>query len=164
MLKMDIVDGGMLMGEKILLTSNSSKQARPKVSSAERKLSRGRTSTSRRKGQTQLTSKSRETEKEEEFDTISSEISSDSDSDVVPDKNIVNNNESGEVIHRDSERLSRKDSGLPSSRSSLSSIASLQQSDSSPDDVTKVASNSVPPLKLSKNAEQVLTSKCFSKV
>jgi hypothetical protein len=103
-----------------------------------------------------LNSKSRETEKEEDFDPNSSEISSDSDSDVVPAEKNVNNNESEEV-HRDSERLSRKDSGLPSSRSSLSSIASLQQSDLSPDDVTKVSPpNPVPPLKLSKNAEQVL--------
>jgi hypothetical protein len=53
---------------------------------------------------------------------------------------------------------SRKDSGLPSSRSSLSSIASFQQPDLSPDGTAKIeaVADTAPTLKLSKNAEQVI--------
>lgn len=58
----------------------------------------------------------------------------------------------------DSGVASRKDSGFPSSRSSLSSITSIAQSDLSPDGTGRMEPEPepAPVLKLSKNAEQVL--------
>lgn len=76
---MDVLDGGMLVGEKILLTSNSSKNVRAKNGSAEnRKSSRGRASSRKHRARANL--KLRSSEKEEDFETISSSISSDTDS------------------------------------------------------------------------------------
>ena len=76
---MDVLDGGMLVGEKILLTSNSSKNVRAKNGSAEnRKSSRGRASSRKHRARANL--KLRGSEKEEDFETISSSISSDTDS------------------------------------------------------------------------------------
>jgi hypothetical protein len=115
---MDIVDGGMVVGEKILLTSNASKQ-RQKLSSEDRKSARSRLTN--RKSRSRFALKSRETEKEEEFDNISSSISTDSDSDGpdVGTKNDVFANDAYTVVNDDSNDsgvASRKDSGLPSSR------------------------------------------------
>jgi hypothetical protein len=121
---MDLVDGGMVVGEKILLTSNASKQ-RQKLSSEDRKSARSRLTN--RKSRSRFALKSRETEKEEEFDNISSSISTDSDSDG-PDVGGMKNdvfsaaNDAYTVVNDDSNDsgvASRKDSGLPSSRYSL---------------------------------------------
>lgn len=77
---MDVLDGGMLVGEKILLTSNSSKNVRAKNGSAEnRKSSRGRASSRKHRARANL-KQLRGSEKEEDFETISSSISSDTDS------------------------------------------------------------------------------------
>ena len=116
---MEIMDGGMIVGEKILLTSNASKQ-RQKLSSEDRKSARARLTT--RKSRSRFNIKTRESEKEEEFDTISSSISTDSDSDGpdVGPKTVYNVSADAYNVANDDSNdsgvASRKDSGLPSSR------------------------------------------------
>ena len=112
-MELDIVDGGMVVGEKILLSSNSAKQRCSKINSAERKTTRASRSSSARKSVTRYTMKSREGEKDSS--DISSSISSDSESDGLENgpKNV--NTMLNEEM-QDSCGSSRKDSGLPSSR------------------------------------------------
>jgi hypothetical protein len=115
-MELDIVDGGMVVGEKILLTSNSAKHRSSKINSTDRKTTRTSRSSSARKSVTRYTMKSFETEKESsDIDNISSSISSDSESDGLENglKNVdtILNEEM-----QDSCGSSRKDSGLPSSR------------------------------------------------
>ena len=118
-MELDIVDGGMVVGEKILLSSNSAKQRCSKINSTERKTTRISRSTSARKSVTRYTMKSRESEKESsDIDNISSSISSDSESDGLENgpKNV--NTVLNEEM-QDSCGSSRKDSGLHSSRLNL---------------------------------------------
>ena len=158
---MDVLDGGMLVGEKILLSSNLAKNR--SKNATERKSARARASA--RKHRARLSMKSREADKEEDFETVSSSISSDTDSSEEQEpgtKTVFSGNK--DEIDESSIAPSRKDSGVPSSRSSLSSIASLQPPDLSPEGPTKPEPAQVPEpaptLKLSKNAEQVSFEMC----
>ena len=149
---MDVLDGGMLVGEKILLSSNLTKNR--SKNATDRKSARARASA--RKHRARLNMKSREADKEEDFETVSSSISSDTDSEE-PETGTKTGFSGNKDEADESNAPSRKDSGLPSSRSSLSSIASLQQPDLSPEVPAKVepVPEPAPTLKLSKNAEQV---------
>lgn len=106
---MEIIDGGMIMGEKINLSA-----CKPKLAAIDRKPSR-------------IAESKIANDKFEDSDPVSSSISSESDSDVSNTGPAVPRPEQVAVKNTIPALLSRKDSGLPSSRSSLSSIASLQQ-------------------------------------